>query len=248
MKLKFRGSPQPLRYPQFQRHDQSWQPLELDGRYEVAEIFEMDGYLMVRQPGERRWPVPGSRWFGWPPELFEPTELPLPIVSCGFKFNDFLTDFFGVILNQPEYIEIARTLKDVGLPEEDEEYERWRTREAADFPHETVEFLYELLQLPVPWDFGVCENVFLADEPVKAPFGYMGCFLAELARHDVSTIAIEEHLGRFLAAFGVQGFEVTEINLPFWQGTGGERLINAPPDGRLIYGTENDPIASESNS
>lgn len=236
MILRFYGSPQ--------YRASSVQPIEIGEAYEVAEIFEMEGHLMVRKPGEDRWPVPGSQGFGWMPEWFEPTEKPIPIISCGFRFNDFLTDFFGVILG-PEQVEVVRALKDVSDPDDDEEFEVWRAREVAELPLEAAQNLFELMQLPVPLHFGAFQHVFLADEPLKSPFGFVGTFLAELARDDVSKDVVGEHLGRLLYSLEIRGFEVAEINLRFWEGTGGDRLINAPPDGRLVYGTHSEPVDDE---
>src|SRR5512143_3076783 len=106
--LKFRGSPHPPNSPGYRAPEQL--PMEIGKAYEVAEIYEMEGHLMVREPGATEWPRPGSYRFGWHPDYFETSAEPIPIVSCGFEYNEFLTDFFGVILNRPPHIECVREL------------------------------------------------------------------------------------------------------------------------------------------
>jgi|GEM_PF-4728111 len=214
--------------------------------YEVAEIFEAEGQLMVRPVGAERWPPPGHPFFGLQPEYFEPTDKPIPIVSCGFRHNSYLTDFLGALLTQPEHIELIRELERVDLPDEEERFARWVARAARDLSREAAQAYFELLKLPVPCDMGIIEQVYLVDEPLPERFAYIGCYLAELGRHDVRRATFETRLGDLLNALEIRGFEIGEIGLSFWQGTaGGERLINAPPDGRLIYGTLNQPLADE---
>jgi hypothetical protein len=214
--------------------------------YEVAEIYEMDGHLMVRAPGAARWPAPGEWGFGIHPEWFSPTSEPIPIISCGFYYNEFLIDFFGVTLQQRAHVDLVRLLDAVDYPEDDELFESWRARAAAALPPECAEPLFRLQHIRMPLHMGVAEQVFLADEGVGRSFAYVGTFLADLARRDMSRQMYAERLAPLLRAMGVQEFEIREVNLTYWQGThGGDRLINAPPDGRLIYGTDNEPLSSE---
>ena len=57
---------------------------QLGKSYEVAEIYEWPWHLMVRNPGERRWPAPDNPWFGWSADEFETPAEPVPILRCGF--------------------------------------------------------------------------------------------------------------------------------------------------------------------
>lgn len=238
MILKYVGCPEPPDSPRYYELP----GLVIGGEYEIAEIFEMEGHVMVQRPGETRWPCPGSPVFGIHPEWFEPTKAPIPIVSCGFRYHDYLCDFFGVILDRPEYVDVVGRLKQVDCPDEDEEFDDWQRREAPDFSTDTALALYEFLRLPVPVDFGVCKYVFLADGKVNSPFAYAGAHLAALARHRVTTDEFGQRLGQLLYSLEIRGFEVADIDLGYWEGTrGGDRLINASPDGGLIYGTDNLP-------
>lgn len=238
MRLKYRGfpdSPMTARY-------YAEAGLVVGEKYDVAEILEVEGHLMARPLGADPWPGPGHRLFGIPPQGFEPTPQPIPILSCGFRFNSHLMDFFGVLLTRPEGIAAVRALEAVDVPDEDEPFDDWAARACEELSPTAAEACFELFQLPVPCDMGVVRQVYLSDEPLPREFAYIGCYLAELARHDVSQSTFEECLGRVLYALELRGFEIGEISIRFWQGTGGgDRLINAPPDGRLIYGTLNEP-------
>jgi hypothetical protein len=245
--LKFLGCPYPPGSPEY-RSPESY-PLVAGEKYEVAEIYEAQEHLMVRPVGAARWPVPGDPWFGWHPEWFEPTAQPIPIVSCGFYYNTTLTGFYGVILQRAEHIELVRELDEVDWPNDDEPFEEWHERAARALPFGAAELLYRLLEPHLLLCQDVYEHVFLADHhlgPVGPRFAYVGTFLQDLARHDVRKHEFGERLGEFLYAMGIQDFEVDEINFGFWQGTrGGDRLINAPPDGRCIYGTDNEPDSDD---
>jgi hypothetical protein len=239
MELRYVGCPYPPGTPNY--HE--WPHLKVDEIYDVAEIFEMEGHVMVRRPGEKRWPAPGSHLFGLHPEWFDSTSTPIPIVSCGYHYNEFLHDFYGVLLDHPELVDTIGKLRDIDVPDVDmdEDFATWQKREAVSLPENGALRLYELLSLPVPPSFGVFKHVHLADERIGSPFAYAGAFLAELARGDVSTRTFSEQLGLLLYALEIDGFEVTEIDMSFWQGTdGGDRLINAP-GGKLVYGTNNPP-------
>ncbi len=72
-------------------------PLTIGQRYEVAEIYEWPWRLMVRQPGETRWPAPGSPWFGWSADEFEDHTEPIPILRCGFEHIERFMHFYGAL-------------------------------------------------------------------------------------------------------------------------------------------------------
>ncbi len=236
--LKFRGAPE----PQDAYHLPAGLPLEAGKAYEVAEIYELEGFLMVREPGATRWPRPGSHHFGWHPHYFELSAVPIPIVSCGFEANKVLTNFFGVLFTRPEHVACVRALKAIALPDDEEELDAWADRAAGDLPPERAEALFELLQLPALLQAGEFSQVFQADQPLGSRFAYLGWFLADLARAEVSRAQADDCLSRLIDVFDLSGVEVGELDVSFWQGTdGGDRLINAPPDGRLIYGTLNAP-------
>lgn len=243
MILTFRGCPD----PPGSRWYYELPHMEIGGEYEVAEIFEMEGHVMARRPGADRWPVPGMPAFGIHPEWFAPTDEPIPIVSCGFYYNDYLEHFYGVLMWEPRRIEAVEHLSEVDLPDDEEGFEQWRSRAVGRASIEVAQALYELLDSPVPTEFPIFRDVFLAHDIAGhriacEKLGAAGAFLHDLARQDVSRHDYSETLGRLLNALEIPSFEVEEIDLGFWQGTGGgRRLINAPPGGRLIYGTENPP-------
>jgi len=234
--LRYRGAP-----PNAPRRRES-PDLLIGAEYEVAEIFEMEGHLMARPPGETRWPGPHQPRFGIPPEWFEPTPQPIPIVSCGYVYCDFLSDFHGAILTRKEALDAVQQLNSFDPPDEDEEFDDWNQRAGCAMRADGAAALFNLLTLPTPTHFGVFRHILGADRPVGRTFAYAGTFLADLARDDVSANDYGEHLGNLLVTLEIGGFEIETTTLNFWQGTGGgDRLINAPPDGRLIYGTDNPP-------
>lgn len=238
MILTYRGCPQ---QPGTRWHHELAQ-MEVGRQYEVAEIFEMEGYVMARPPEAKRWPVPGTPAFGIQPEWFDATNEPLPIVSCGFYYNDFLRNFYGVVLEDPREVEAIAHLKGVEPPDDEENFDDWQARELDDASPAVARALYQLMLLPVATDFGVFRHVHLAEEVSRDTFAYAGAFLDALARFDVTRHDYSEALGRLLNALEIPSFEVSEIDTAFWQGTrGGKRLINAKADGTFIYGTENPP-------
>ena len=216
--------------------------MEIGRQYEVAEIFEMEGYVMARLPGTDRWPVPGTSAFGIQPEWFEATDEAIPIVSCGFYYNDFLRHFYGVILEDPREVEAITHLKDAEPPDDEENFNDWQARGLNDASPAVARALFQLMLLPVATDFGVFRHVHLADGVSRNTFAYAGVFLDALARFDIARNEYSETLGRLLNALEIPSFEVEEIDVAFWQGTrGGKRLINAKADGTIVYGTENPP-------
>lgn len=239
MILRYRGCP----YPPGSKRHYELPHLDVGREYEVAEIFEMEGHVMARTPGTERWPAPGEPTFGIHPEWFAPTSETIPIVSCGFRYDDFLVGLYGVLLHERHQIEMVKQLKTIDLPDDHETFDAWRSRELREWRRERAEALHALLTLPVPTHFGSMRHVFLCEERVSGDsFAYVGAFLNDLARRDVSRRVYGESLDRLLSVLEVRGSVVREIEASFWQGTrGGMRLINAPPDGRLVYGTDNPP-------
>jgi hypothetical protein len=64
--------------------------------YEVAEILEHPGHVMVRKP-DGKWPKPGEWYFAMhADEYFESPRQGIPAFSCGFEYVDM--QFFGAIV------------------------------------------------------------------------------------------------------------------------------------------------------
>jgi len=65
-------------------------------RYEIAEILEHPGHVMVQKPNGR-WPIPGEPYFAMhPDEYFESPKRSIPAVSCGYDYVEL--EFFGSII------------------------------------------------------------------------------------------------------------------------------------------------------
>lgn len=126
MILRFLGEPD---YPdQSLYEDPVCCPLRIGESYEVAEIYDWPGHVMVRKPGERSWPVPGSSWFAWHEEEFEIPKRPIPILRCGFYWNDYLSSYFGITVTEPEVVCRFRALDEVDCPDEGEPFTAWHRR------------------------------------------------------------------------------------------------------------------------
>jgi hypothetical protein len=64
--------------------------------YDVVEILEMPGHVMVRKPNGK-WPKPGERNFGWhAEEWFEPAAEGIPAYTCGYYYVE--EAFFGTVI------------------------------------------------------------------------------------------------------------------------------------------------------
>lgn len=209
-------------------------PFEVGEVYDVAEIFEMPMHVMVRRPGEERWPVPGSPWFGWhPDELFERTDKPIEIISCGFFYNEYLSEFYGVLVRDAGHIETLRKLKELEYecPDNEDEVAAWEARVAAEFSVDVARALSRLDDSLICCEFGVFDNVFLAEEAGIGPsVGFAGCDLVAMGRMEISKALVRRTIEEFLEPLGIRGLEPRDHACGFWQGPGGRRLIS-PPEG-----------------
>jgi hypothetical protein len=231
MILRYRGCPDPPDSP----HYHEFPHLVIGEKYEVAEIFEMDGHLMVRKPGQTRWPAPGEDGFGVHPEWFEYVDEPIPILSCGYEYNDTLCNYFGVLLDQPEHIEIVRALRRLEGPDDDQTFETWNAREGAGFPEDAARALFDWLT-NYPYDFGWVSEALLVDPPVNVPFAFMGAYGDAVFRMDVRHADLKSCIDRVLRGFGIRDVEAGVIDCSYWRGTGKGRLINPSTAEKFLYG------------
>lgn len=213
-------------------------PLVVGQSYEVAEIYEWPWHLMVRRPGERRWPGPGNPLFGWNADEFDTPTEPISILRCGFVHVERLTNFFGALVHNPQQIERFRALSYLRYPHFGETFEAWLANPygelsaaaryyAPDLPPlsaEVARAFYDWVEFPAhsfgPPESGVIDEVVAANQPLKVPFLFVGrggephCCRA---CHDTRATALKTCLERLLRSLGIDGVEARELNLRFWQ-------------------------------
>lgn len=231
MILRYLGCPEP---PE-SKHRYDLRGLAAGQRYEVAEIFEMPGHLMAREVGSPDWPAPGAERFGIHPEWFEAVDEAIPIVSCGFEYNDTLCDFFGVLLDGPEHVEVVRALQRLDGPDESEPFSEWRERAAAALTQDAAMALFEWMQR-CPYDWGVVEDALLIDPPLRAPFAYLGAYGTAVLRMDVRHADLRTCIEGALHALGIRGVDARLQDCCYWRGTGQARLVNARTPDKFLYG------------
>jgi len=213
-------------------------PLVVGTSYEVAEIYEWPWHLMVRKPGDRRWPTPDSPWFGWSADEFEAPAEPVPILRCGFMHVERFTNFFGALVDNPLHIERFRGLYLLRYPHFGEAFETWYADphaelsaaaryyapDAPPLSPEVGRSYYDWVQFPAhsfgPPDTGIIDEVFAPDRPLKVPFLFVGRSSEPYCCrtcHGAQAVALKACLERLLRSLGIDGVEVRDLNLRFWQ-------------------------------
>ena len=202
-------------------------PLVVGQTYDVAEIYEVPYHLMVRRPGEKRWPVPGDLMFGWHPELFEPTTTPIEICSCGYEYVDLLCDKLGVVMSEPEVVEWCRTFQRATSCDD---VSSW-SGDPAELHrmHEIFDQAYEELPLGSP-DMYVCDDLFFPEDEIACPFAALYHSTQTLLHCDVKRTEASEMLRRFLALAGLPPKEPQILQVTYFRGNGQPRLINPPSE------------------
>jgi hypothetical protein len=214
------------------------EPLAVGTSYEVAEIYEWPWHLMVRKPGERRWPAPDSPWFGWSADEFETPGEPVPILRCGFVHVERFTNFFGALVDNPLHIERFRALYFLRYPHYGETFDAWFAQPQAELSAaaryyapdppplspEVGRAYYDWTQFPAhsfgPPDTGIIDEVFAPDRPLKVPFLYVGrshelqCCQACMGTR---AAALKTCLERLLHSLGIDGVEAGPLKFRFWQ-------------------------------
>ena len=213
-------------------------PLAIGKSYEVAEIYEWPWHLMVRNPGERRWPAPDNPWFGWSADEFETPAEPVPILRCGFIHVERFTNFFGALIDNPLHIERFRALYFLRTPHFGETFETWSARPQAELSaaaryyapdppplsRAVGQAYYDWAQFPAhsfgPAETGVIDEIFAPDRPLKVPLVYVGRSSEPQccrACHAERAAALKTCLERLLRCLGIDGVQAQELNLRFWQ-------------------------------
>lgn len=228
-------------------------PFVVGEAYEVAEIFEHPWHLMVRNPGDAQWPKPGDPEFGWHPEFFVRTDKPIPIVACGYVYQDYLSDCFGVLLDDPEDVARVRgydELEDVVVdrhekpwPQENESYDEWHARVGHEYPGLLAQCVYGLenLAIGVP-AVQITDDVFLADaEGIRVPFATVVYGTQQMVNYDVSNSVAQQRITALLRCLSIDARPARLLrNVAWWARDENPRLIN-PPDcpeqGHRLEGT-----------
>lgn len=211
-------------------------PLIVGETYEVVELLENLDHVMARKPGETNWPKPGDHWFCLHPELFERTNKPIEIVSCGYWYFDSCDDMFGVVIEEPEYVERLRSLNKLWACLDNEieaKFELWRKQYAADLPEWLAKVWHEIItddDFEQP-DFWVQDGPIVFPKDMAYPFAPVG-FRAGFDRNEEqATRGVEE----FLARLKIPHEKPDSLDVECWIGDGSPRLINAPvEDGGLL--------------
>ena len=204
-------------------------PLRIGESYEVAEIYEARGHVMVRKPGERSWPVPGSPWFCWHDDEFETPERPIPILRCGFHLNDYLSSCFGIVVTEPKDVCTLRALDELDWPDEGEPFATWRRRAASTLEDVVARALYDVIE-SCAIHMGFMDRVFFSEPQLPPEFAYLGSDCVEMIRMDYSKTRVQREIDRFLAALNIptQQARVLGHDMSFWQGTAKDQLIDEP--------------------
>jgi len=207
-------------------------PFKVGKIYEVAEIYEHPGHVMVRAPGATKWPKPGDPTFNWHPcEVFEPTNEPIEILSCGYAYEDYCNDMFGVVIDNPSDVARLKHLTDelqFRYELEDlDDYQTWRNQFALHLPLWLAEAWYELETSSTNPDVAYFTNLIFGDG-LKWLFVAVGFHYREMVTSDMRKAEAAQEVVGYLAKLRIQCPIPDHLSLQFWAGDGSPRLINPP--------------------
>jgi len=227
MLLRYLG-PQPDRTPHI--HAGGGPPLRAGATYDVAEILERLGFLMVREPGAPTWPAIGDPLFDVDPHLFETPTTPIEILSCGYQWTVFCSDTLGCLLSNPAEVaaveRATEALEHVDTAKDGESFDAWKARTAPQLPAALARFMYSFGDTP-PWepDTKIYDDVVWPPEltPRVAVVDY---HCDGLVRWDMSRAEGERRIVEFLDLIGVRDARPRFLDDDFWHGDGSPRIIN----------------------
>ncbi len=206
-------------------------PFKLGDVYDVAEIYERPIHVMARLPGEKRWPRPGEPMFGYDFEdLFEPTNEPLEIISCGYIPIE-LDDFFGVHIDNPADVKLLRALEELWVPDDGEPFETWCKRRAGNVAASNhLRIWYDHIEGPGGIYVTVHDKIVYCDKDLVWPWVSVGADVACPTCLDALRDEINKEIADLLGPLGIAHGPAVKDFRWYWYGDGPPRLIgsNAP--------------------
>ncbi|MDX2198374.1 MAG: hypothetical protein SF069_05310 [Phycisphaerae bacterium] len=195
--------------------------------YEVAEIHERPGFLMVRPVGEAAWPRPGDSWFDIDPYAFETPLEPIPIRSCGYVLHN-LGDYYGCIIDDGRAIDAIAVsearFSDIDDVQAGESVDAWASRMRLDHDPRLAAFWYGHMQRAfVAPDIRVVDSIVAGTTPAR--FAVVAYPVTELVRRETSLVDAARLIREYGEIFGV-GLEPKLLDDEYWTGTGEPRIIN----------------------
>lgn len=206
--------------------------------YDVAEILEEPGFLMVRAPGSSTWPSPGDTLFSIDPYLFDPVTTPIEILSCGYQRVTYLNGKLGCLFSEKsdiDALEQARVdLKDVDTPQAGESFDDWRARAAQNLSDPLATYLYSLGDGPLFEPEVLIYVGVVAPKCLPRRLGAVLYDCTALVRWDIGRLGAERRISEFLGSLGVRVGRIGMLDTVFWIGNGAPRLINTISDDDLV--------------